>query len=190
MIETVKKFLPQKKLRVLDVGIGDGRNAQYFVDKGHEVVGVDFSSKAIALCEKRFGNKVELLQLDMTTENACAFFQEKSFDLIVDWSVMDHVRRSLLSPYLFNLHSCLKLEGYLLSIQFELCWIKILSSNSNKDWAITHGGHYSRGWKNPESLQKTILDYLRDLPDNDYKKIFAKQILEQTFFNLLLLQKQ
>ncbi len=39
--------------RILDLGCGAGRHAIHFQDKGHDVVGIDVSPKAIRVCKRR-----------------------------------------------------------------------------------------------------------------------------------------
>nr|TXF81835.1 class I SAM-dependent methyltransferase [Alkalicoccus halolimnae] len=41
-----------KKGKVLDVGIGEGRNALYFAQQGYEVEGLDISKTAISRCQE------------------------------------------------------------------------------------------------------------------------------------------
>ena len=53
--EWVKKFVSMLGgKRLLDAGCGAGRDVQLFLERGLEVVGIDFSRKAIAHCRKKF----------------------------------------------------------------------------------------------------------------------------------------
>ncbi len=47
----------EKGSRVLDVGCGDGRNAQYLAQHGYQVFGIDFALSAIKLCQRRFAHR-------------------------------------------------------------------------------------------------------------------------------------
>ncbi|MDR4936930.1 class I SAM-dependent methyltransferase [Rossellomorea marisflavi] len=54
---------------VLDLGMGEGRNAHYFAAKGHPVTGVDYSSSAVRRCEEtgvETGVAMETIVADIT----------------------------------------------------------------------------------------------------------------------------
>lgn len=51
--ESEKKGLRYAKGRVLDIGVGAGRAAIHLQEKGHEVLGIDISDKALEVCRKR-----------------------------------------------------------------------------------------------------------------------------------------
>ena len=48
-----KKALQHVKGKVLDIGVGAGRVALYLQDRGHEVVGIDLSEKAVEVSMRR-----------------------------------------------------------------------------------------------------------------------------------------
>jgi ubiquinone/menaquinone biosynthesis C-methylase UbiE len=67
--------------RVLDAGVGTGRNIQFYPPEA-EVVGVDVSPAMLARAERRrlsLGVEVELLQMDVTHLE----FEDQSFDAAV-----------------------------------------------------------------------------------------------------------
>jgi ubiquinone/menaquinone biosynthesis C-methylase UbiE len=67
--------------RVLDAGVGTGRNIQFYPPEA-EVVGVDVSPAMLARAERRrlsLGVEVELLQMDVTYLE----FEDQSFDAAV-----------------------------------------------------------------------------------------------------------
>jgi SAM-dependent methyltransferase len=49
--------------RVLDVGCGAGRISLYLQEKGHEVLGIDISPKAIEVCRLRGLRNLEILSI-------------------------------------------------------------------------------------------------------------------------------
>ncbi|UTE70871.1 class I SAM-dependent methyltransferase [Rossellomorea marisflavi] len=54
---------------VLDLGMGEGRNAHYFAAKGHPVTGVDYSSSAVSRCQEfciESGFEMETIVADIT----------------------------------------------------------------------------------------------------------------------------
>lgn len=53
--------------KVLIPGMGYGRNAQVFLDKGMEVSGIEISETAIALAQKHYGDKMRIYHGSVTT---------------------------------------------------------------------------------------------------------------------------
>ena len=58
----VLRILPPSA-RVLDLGVGTGRELPALLDAGHEVTGVDFSAHMIALCNRR-ARTIPIVQAD------------------------------------------------------------------------------------------------------------------------------
>lgn len=72
-----------KKGRALDLGCGTGTNAIYLAQHGFKVVGVDFSSKAIALARakaQRAGAAIDFRVGDVTRLD----FLQEPFDFVLD----------------------------------------------------------------------------------------------------------
>jgi SAM-dependent methyltransferase len=129
--------------RVLDLGCGDGRHLAYFRSLGCSVTGVDFSQEAIGICEERFAGDdlVTLRHCDLTQPGALEGLGE--FDLILDYSVIDHIRRRYLRVYVANLVGALKVGGHHISIQFAPGLPGVWKG---RDYKLTLGGHYSRAF--------------------------------------------
>ena len=71
---------------ILDLGCGTGEPiAQFFINKGFKVTGVDGSQKMIALCQKRFPN-VQWLVSDMREINL-----NQQFDVVLAWHSFFHL---------------------------------------------------------------------------------------------------
>ncbi|WP_058534619.1 class I SAM-dependent methyltransferase [Legionella saoudiensis] len=71
---------------VLDLGCGTGEPlAQFFIERGFKVIGVDGSEKMIELCRKRFPNE-EWLVADMRELNL-----KRKFDVILAWHSFFHL---------------------------------------------------------------------------------------------------
>ncbi len=69
--------------RALDLGCGTGTNSLYLAQHGFQVVGVDFSPKAVALArskQRQTGLPVEFVNADVTRLD----FLKEPFDLILD----------------------------------------------------------------------------------------------------------
>jgi len=75
--EAEKKALRHAKGRVLDIGVGAGRTALYLQDKGLDIVGIDISDGALAVCEARGVRKLMKM-------SACDLkFRKNSFDTAI-----------------------------------------------------------------------------------------------------------
>ncbi len=114
VVDIVKKNKLAKNTsakRILDVGCGDGRHMEYFRKLGFEVWGVDFSKEAIKLCRKRFrgDKKVHLKIADLTVKNILKDLG--AFDIVIDWSVLDHIRSQYKKTYLENVKGAIKSHG-------------------------------------------------------------------------------
>jgi len=71
---------------VLDLGCGTGEPiAQFFINKGFKLTGVDGSQKMIALCKQRFPNE-EWIVSDMRDVNL-----EQQFDVVLAWHSFFHL---------------------------------------------------------------------------------------------------
>lgn len=71
---------------ILDLGCGTGEPiAQFFIDKGFKVTGVDGSKKMIALCKKRFPNEHWIVS-DMREINL-----NQQFDVVLAWHSFFHL---------------------------------------------------------------------------------------------------
>jgi SAM-dependent methyltransferase len=84
-LEFMLKHLPEHA-SILDLGCGTGEPmAQFFIERGHQVTGVDGSQKMIDYCNKRFPNMSWILQ-DMRTVDL-----NKKFDLVLAWDSFFHL---------------------------------------------------------------------------------------------------
>lgn len=86
MLYNWKEFIPIGK--VLDLGIGMGKNIEYLLSEGNYVVGVDYSEVAINKLKARYPSpKCEFLNEDINTFN----IQPSSFSLIICSLVFSHL---------------------------------------------------------------------------------------------------
>jgi SAM-dependent methyltransferase len=170
-----------KGKRALDVGCGDGRHIAYFRSLGYSVVGVDFSLESLKLCRKRFAKdkEVELFQADLTKKKALEKLGQ--FDLVLDWSVLDHIREEYVKRYLRNLFWTIKLGGVIIFSEFD---ISLPGLFKNKDYKIVRG-HYSKAY-NLGSLVKT----LRPLRLVDSREKVLEDEINNYKLNSVLMQKR
>jgi len=85
----LEKYTPfgdgQEKLIILDIGCGTGKILRNFEDRGHTIVGLDFSDLALEFTSERGG--AFLVRGDAQSLP----FDESCFDLIVALDIMEHV---------------------------------------------------------------------------------------------------
>ena len=79
-----KDLLKNAKGKVLEVGIGTGKNIPYY-SKGIQLTGIDFSNKMIEQARKKYGaqSQIELLEMDAQQMT----FDDNSFDTVVTFCV-------------------------------------------------------------------------------------------------------
>lgn len=118
------KFLKiiQKSLhtgKALDIGCGQGRHTIFFAQKGFEAYGIDYVGRAVeearqSAKEKNLKNAhfmiMDLFKLD---------FPKNFFDIVLDWSVLDHVKPEEWKLYLNNVLNVLKIGGFLILTEFS-----------------------------------------------------------------------
>jgi SAM-dependent methyltransferase len=76
--------------RILDAGCGPGVYAEWLVEHGAEVVGVDFSPTMVKLASQRLRDKAQVFQADLS--QPLDFLETGSFDVIVSALALDYVR--------------------------------------------------------------------------------------------------
>ncbi len=94
--------------RVLDVGCGPGVYAEWLLDHGARVVGVDFSWRMVELARERLGDRAEIIRADLSA--SLHFLDDASFDIVLAALVIDDIHdwRSLFR----QLHRVLLPSGY------------------------------------------------------------------------------
>ncbi|MBD2676763.1 MULTISPECIES: methyltransferase domain-containing protein [Nostoc] len=109
---------PTQKLRVLDLGCGNGRFSQQIARAGHEVVGVENSASGIILARQ---NIPECSFIEASIYNLPYAELEKEFDIVIAAEVIEHLfyPRELLRAA----KRCLKPKGYIiLTTPFHGYW--------------------------------------------------------------------
>ena len=123
--------------RVLDIGCGDGRHIKYFDYLGiNEIVGIDFCPSAIEVCRERFAKKnIKLYQKNLCDKNCLDKLGH--FDLILNFSVMCHIRRKNLKTFINNTLNRLSATSYLMLVELG----SIPGLHQNKDFKTSYQGH-------------------------------------------------
>jgi SAM-dependent methyltransferase len=76
-------------MRVLDAGCGSGRYAEWLLEHGAEVVGIDMSPRMLRQARKRVGKRAELHLADLG--KPLPFLENRSFDLVIAPLVLDYI---------------------------------------------------------------------------------------------------
>lgn len=74
----IKQHSQKKNLRVLDIGCGTGKHANYLAEKGYQVTGIDFSEEMIRIAKS---NKNE--NTDFYVADATSFNLDIKFDIVL-----------------------------------------------------------------------------------------------------------
>lgn len=102
----------------LDIGCGTGNYSVYLASAGfQEVLGVDFSAKAIEIARARVFKlraNVSFQQADVLELSAC--LGGKTFDFILDYSILHHISDEDSEKYAEQCYRALKPDGRLLLV--------------------------------------------------------------------------
>jgi len=106
----IDKFLEKlpPKAKILDVGSGPGQFTKYIMDKGYDVIGIDFSKEMVSTAKKMVPNG-DFHFMDMRKLE----FEDNTFDgLLVAYSLI-HIPSEDIPQTLKGFHRVLKPQGYL-----------------------------------------------------------------------------
>lgn len=130
-----KYINPNKKLRILDYGCGEGSNLEYFLKNyQYDCYGVDTSVNAVNVCKKKKLKNIILIKSNV--EKNDDFFNKK-FDLIISINTLYYLNKYDLQKRLKSFENVLKPNGYvfftMVSVKskfFTKCSNKIISEDS------------------------------------------------------------
>lgn len=112
--------------KALDIGCGQGRHTFMFAENGFEAHGIDFLERPITeateMAKIKKNSKIHFSVMDVLSLD----FSDNYFDIVLDWSVLDHIYPKDWQIYLRNIVRVLKKGGFL-----------VLSEFSSKDKRIT-----------------------------------------------------
>lgn len=100
--------------KILDIGCGAGRDAEYFASKDYDVTSIDLSDEMLKIAKERT-DKVKFLKMDMRKLE----FPDSSFNGIHCWCAFQHIKRKEAEPTLNEFNRVLKLGGIFLLVVHE-----------------------------------------------------------------------
>jgi ubiquinone/menaquinone biosynthesis C-methylase UbiE len=82
---TILKWLKPRlsQMKMLDIGVGGGRTTKHFAPLVGEYIGIDYSPKMIAACQKRFSTYSQPIRLEVCDARDLSRFPENYFDFIL-----------------------------------------------------------------------------------------------------------
>lgn len=98
--EVLRRLPPDRPLRLLDVGCGEGRNAVFFARNGYHVHGFDISERGVEKTKElaaRAGVYVDVFQADLNT-----FRLQEPFDVVFSTGVLHCVDPNLRGELIEN----------------------------------------------------------------------------------------
>ncbi len=141
-------FLKKNKTTgtVLDLGCGNGRNSVELANNGFNVTGIDISQSALDLAKKNMiENKVII---NLKKESVFSLKQKNKYNVVIDFGLLHHLRKSQWNNYLKNVLNVLMTEGF-------YC-LHVFSANTenklkpkNKNWRLI-GKHYDHFFSKSE----------------------------------------
>jgi len=110
LVKMVQTGFVKPPMRVLEIGCGNGRNANYLAGLGFIVDGVDFSSSSLAIAEEN------AKKLNSSAKFFCQSIFEfeylkNSYDLIYDCGCLHHIPPHRRPDFLALINNALKPEG-------------------------------------------------------------------------------
>jgi SAM-dependent methyltransferase len=145
VVKVFKKIKPKSsETRVLDIGCGEGRHTLLAARYGFRAVGLDYELLAIRRALK-FAKDAGLATgfVFFVGDVFKLPFHEKSFDLLIDFGCLHHVKKKDFSKYLESILAQLKPGGYYVLSCFSTQFKHHPGEKRTKDWLV-HRGHYDR----------------------------------------------
>lgn len=158
----VVEFLKKNKRslegkRLLDIGSGEGRHTIAAAMSGLKAYGMDYQLLAIKKAKGLSREEKITGSLDFIAGDVFSIpFKDGSFDILIDYGVLHHIKKSDAYGYIYRLPLLLKDKGYLILSCFSSRFKHYKGDQRKRDWII-HRGHYDRFFKKKD-LYKIFSD--------------------------------
>ena len=145
VMKVLKKIKPRLTgFKVLDIGCGEGRHTLLAARYGFHAVGLDYQPPAIRralsfAAEQGITTGFSFLVGDVFNLP----FQEESFDMLIDFGCLHHVKKKDFSKYLDSILTPLRPHGYYVLSCFSTQFKHHAGERRTRDWLV-HRGHYDR----------------------------------------------
>lgn len=139
-VKWITNYIKKDNLKILDLGCGPGLYSEIFAERGHEVIGIDYSKNSINYARKNA--KAKNLGIKYIVENYLGLeLEPNSFDMVIliytDFGVLNPSERKML---LKKIKTFLKVDGIFI---FDVLNSKNLESKSTpKIWEISQKGFW------------------------------------------------
>jgi cyclopropane fatty-acyl-phospholipid synthase-like methyltransferase len=147
----------------LDIGCGQGRHAIYFAENGFYSIGIDYIESVIKEAKQTASDKgidnVDFEVMDVLKLN----FPRDFFDLVLDWSVLDHVKPADWNTYLSNIFKVLKSGGFLILTEFGANDERVKDKQENFCEDENHYDHYFR----MDEIEELFGEYFEIIKTNE-----------------------
>lgn len=185
VINFIDDYKANKQDRILDLGCGEGRNAIYLLEKGYNVLAIDYSSSVIDMCNKLSSNKYErhFKQFDIIEDEEKEKFNYIYSIAVLHMFVLKEHRNKFLSfirTYLLEDGRCLLCvlgdgkQNYTSNIKDAFKDTKRVVMNTNKNLDIATTSCNIVNW---EELEQEILENDLLIEKNGYQLIFQSLII-------------
>ncbi len=144
-LQTNLEFLAQTDLlrpsdKILEIGCGIGSVVFELSRQGHDIIGTDISSEAIAYGQKKYGD----IHLEVQPAEALPY-EDESFDVVLSFDLFEHIAR--IDSHVSEVARVLRPGGYYLfqtpnkysNVIYETLWTKSLK------WRRYHPSLHSPG---------------------------------------------
>ena len=180
MVARFLRMFRSRGRRVLDIGCGEGRHTRAFAGAGALAVGVDLEPKALARAreavERGSGRGPGFVQADVFALP----FAPSTFDVVLDYGCLHHVRRHDTQRYLEQVVPLLKPEGSFLLSCFSTKFKHHAGERRTRDWLVHHG-HYDRFFRRADfdAIFGPELDILEATEDRDGLYVFHNVLMRK-----------
>ncbi len=99
-------------MSILDLGSGTGRNANYFAEKGCQVVGIEISPTAVGIARQEAQKLSVHVDYRIQSFGDTLPFDTQSFDIVIDVTSSNSLNETERATYLSETHRVLKPGGF------------------------------------------------------------------------------